>query len=92
MPVVIAGTHFAQNLEIRLHPGQPSSGRLTQVKFDNCFKVPVINAGTHFAQTLDNRLTQVKSGAGSREGGPELRAELSEDIIGDGQTLNLFCF
>jgi len=49
--------------------------------------VPVINAGTHFAQNLENRLTQVKFGAGSREGGPELRAELSEDIIGDGQTL-----
>ena len=27
VPVVNAGTHFAQNLEIQLHPGQPSSGR-----------------------------------------------------------------
>ena len=45
MPVVIAGTHFAQNLAIRL----------TQVKFGQYFQVPVINAGTHFAQNLENR-------------------------------------
>ena len=46
MPVVIAGTHFAQNLEIRL----------TQVKFGHYFQVPVINAGTHFAQNPQWRL------------------------------------
>ena len=44
VPVVIAGTHFAQNLEIRL----------TQVKFGHYFQVPVINAGTHFAQNLEH--------------------------------------
>jgi hypothetical protein len=26
VPVINAGIHFAQNLEIRLHPGQPGSG------------------------------------------------------------------